>query len=124
MYLIADTITRIKNANIAGIESVDVQFSNLIKDVLQLLNEKEYVGEVKVYKDNGHKKISVQVLPGNITDIKVVSKPGKRVYANLHTLKSDKRNLGLTVVSTPKGVLSKGAAIKQGVGGEVICKVW
>jgi small subunit ribosomal protein S8 len=126
MYLLADLIIRIKNANIAKKETLEVPFSTFTKNVCTVLKNKGYLVDVKTFKEGNHKMIGLTLDEDNsvINDIKVVSKPGRRIYASLHNLKAERRNIGITLISTPKGILTKDEALAKKVGGEVLCKVF
>lgn len=126
MYLLADLIIRIKNANIAKKETLEVPFSTFTRNVCTVLKNNGYLTDVKTFKQGNHKMISLTLDEENsiINDIKVVSKPGRRVYANLNDLKAERRNIGITLISTPRGVLTKDEALAKKVGGEVLCKVF
>lgn len=125
MFHLADLIVRIKTGIMADKESVVLPFSKIKKDVLEVLKTNGYIEDHSTFKEGNHKYLKI-TLPqkGEITDIKVVSKPGRRVYADVEQLKKFQKSLGMTILTTPKGVISSKEAIKNKVGGEIICKVW
>lgn len=109
----------------AGKEEVVLPFSKIKKEVLQVLKNNGLIEDFSTFKEGPHKYLKIMVpKQGEITDIKIVSKPGRRIYADVSQLRKTRRSLGIKIVTTPKGVLSSEDAIKQNVGGEVICKVW
>ena len=126
MHHLSDLIVRIKNATLAEKESFSILHCNINENVLAVLKEYGYIKDFKKYKEGKFKYINIEIFSddGSITDIKAVSKPGRRVYANVLDLKKRKSRLGMYVVSTPKGVLSDKKAISQNIGGEILLRVW
>ncbi|NCT55489.1 30S ribosomal protein S8 [bacterium] len=125
MFHLADLVIQIKNGIMAEKSDVTFSFSKIKKDVLQVLKNSGLIEDFTTFKEGPHKFLKV-ILPtqGQITDIKIVSKPGRRVYTDVDKLKKTRRSLGIKILTTPKGVISAEEAIKQNVGGEIICKVW
>ena len=126
---VADMLTRIRNANSAKHDTVDVPASNLKKAMAQILQDEGYIKSYTV-KDNGNQgviHITLKYL-GNkekvITGLRRVSKPGLRVYAGADELPQVLRGLGIAIISTSKGVMTDRQARKNAVGGEVLCYVW
>ena len=126
---VADMLTRIRNANSAKHDTVDVPASNLKKAMAQILQDEGYIKSYTV-KDNGNQgviKITLKYL-GNkekvITGLRRVSKPGLRVYAGADELPQVLRGLGIAIISTSKGVMTDKQARKLHVGGEVLAFVW
>ena len=126
---VADMLTRIRNANSAKHDTVDVPASNLKKAMAQILQDEGYIKSYTV-KDNGNQgviHITLKYL-GNkekvITGLRRVSKPGLRVYAGADELPRVLRGLGIAIVSTSKGVMTDKAARANHVGGEVLAFVW
>ena len=126
---VADMLTRIRNANSAKHETVDVPASNLKKAIAQILLDEGYIKSYTVV-DNGNQgviHITLKYLAKKqqvITGLRRVSKPGLRVYAGAEELPKVLKGLGIAIVSTSKGIVSDKEARKLGVGGEVICYVW
>ena len=126
---IGDLITRIRNAQMRRHPSLSVPASNLRGRVLDVLSDEGYIrGYSRVEKD-GEKpafEIELKYFEGSpvITNIKRVSKPGRRVYSAVSELPSVRNGLGISVVSTPKGVMSDAAARAANVGGEVLFQVY
>ena len=121
-YSIGDFLIRIKNASIAGKKQVIVTKTNLNLDVAKTLEKLGYLENVKVEKDDLVVNIVYQNKQPVLTDIKLVSKPGLRIYKSCDELEKEKKPT-FTILTTSKGVLSKEEAIKQRVGGEVIAEI-
>lgn len=127
--LISDALTRIRNASMRRLDTTRLLHSNVVEGVLKVLETKGYVESFNVVEEERKKFINV-VLKYNergvsvITELKRVSKPGRRVYKGKDELKRFKNGYGTIIVSTNKGVLANDVAHKEGVGGEVLCTVW
>ena len=126
---VADMLTRIRNANSAKHDTVDVPASNLKKAIAQILLDEGYIKSFTV-EENGNQgviHIALKYL-GNkekvITGLRRVSKPGLRVYAGAEELPQVLRGLGIAIISTSKGVMTDKAARKLHIGGEVLAFVW
>ncbi|WP_024787545.1 MULTISPECIES: 30S ribosomal protein S8 [unclassified Lebetimonas] len=127
--IIADGLTRIRNAAMRGMEVTKLNYSRLMEDVLKVFQEKGYIESFKVVEDGNKKFINVTLKydeNGNsvINELKKISKPGRRVYKGYEDIKRFKNGFGTLVVSTNKGVLANDEAYKLKVGGEVICSIW
>ncbi len=128
--LIADALTRIRNAAMRKLEVTILVHSNTVEAVCNVLKEKEYIEDYKVVDTDPKKKtISVTLKYDDndntvINELKRLSKSGRRVYKNASELKSFKNGYGTIIVSTNKGIISNEEAYKQNVGGEVLCSVW
>ena len=126
---VADMLTRIRNANSAKHDTVDVPASNLKKAIAQILLDEGYIKNFQVIDDNtqGVIRITLKYLPGKekaIQGLRRVSKPGLRVYAVADELPRVLRGLGIAIISTSKGVMTDKAARTAHVGGEVLAFVW
>ena len=126
---IADMLTRIRNANTVGHESVEIPASNIKKSIAEILLEEGYINGYEVIEDNkqGIIRVTMKYGPAKervITGIKKISKPGLKVYAKADEVPSVLGGLGIAIISTSNGVISDKEARKLGVGGEVICYVW
>ena len=126
---VADMLTRIRNANSAKHDTVDVPASNLKKAIAQILLEEGYIKAYTI-EDNGNQgiiHITLKYLAKKqqvITGLRRVSKPGLRVYAGADELPRVLRGLGIAIVSTSKGIMTDKAARAAHVGGEVLAFVW
>ena len=126
---IADMLTRIRNANMVKHETVDVPASNMKKELARILLEEGFVRGYDVIEDGKQGIIRIQLKYGQtgervISGLKRISKPGMRVYAANHEIPKVLNGLGISVISTSKGILTDKQARKENVGGEVICYVW
>ena len=126
---IADMLTRIRNANSARHDTVDVPASNMKKSIAQILLDEGYIKNFQVVEDGtqGVIHISLKYNAGKekvITGLRRVSKPGLRVYVGADELPRVLRGLGIAIVSTSKGVMTDKAARAAHVGGEVLAFVW
>ena len=126
---VADMLTRIRNANAAKHETVDVPASKLKQSIAQILLDEGYIKAFTVVNDGvqGTIRITLKYL-GNkekvITGLRRVSKPGLRVYAGADELPQVLRGLGIAIISTSKGIMTDKKARAQHVGGEVLAFVW
>ena len=126
---VADMLTRIRNANNAKHDTVDVPASNMKKSIAQILLDEGYIKNFQVVEDGtqGVIHISLKYNAGKekvITGLRRVSKPGLRVYAGADELPKVLRGLGIAIVSTSKGVMTDKKARQAHVGGEVLAFVW
>ena len=126
---VADMLTRIRNANTAKHESVDVPASNLKKAIAKILLDEGYIKSYEVVEDGtqGVIRIQLKYLAGKekvISGLRRVSKPGLRVYAGADELHRVLKGLGIAIISTSKGVMTDKAARANHVGGEVLAFVW
>ena len=126
---IADMLTRIRNANTVKHETVDVPASNIKKEIVRILLEEGFVRGYDVIEDGKQGIIRIQLKYGQsgervISGLKRISKPGMRVYADKHEVPRVLNGLGISIISTSKGILTDKQARKENVGGEVICYVW
>ncbi len=126
---IADMLTRIRNANTVGHETVEIPASNMKKAIAAILKEEGFIQDFEVIEDNKQGMIRVTMKYGAnkervITGIKKISKPGLKKYAKAGEVPKVLGGLGIAIISTSHGVISDKEARRLGVGGEVICYVW
>jgi len=126
---IADMLTRIRNANSAKHETVDVPASNMKKAIAEILNEEGYIKGYQIIEDGkqGVIRIALKYGPAKervISGLKRVSKPGLRIYAGAEELPRVLKGLGIAIISTSKGVMTDKAARKENIGGEVLAFIW
>jgi len=126
---IADMLTRIRNANSAKHDTVEVPASNMKKSIAQILLDEGYIKDFEVIDDGkqGIIKITLKYGPNKtqiITGLRKVSKPGLRIYSNCEDMPKVMKGLGIAIVSTNKGVMTDKKARKENVGGEVLAFVW
>ncbi len=127
--VVADMLTRIRNANTAKHATVDIPASNLKKAIAQILLDEGYIAGYQVTEDNKQGVITVTLKYGAgktrvIQGIKRVSKPGLRIYASSQDLPRVRNGLGIAIISTSKGVMTDKAARNANIGGEVLAFVW
>ena len=127
--VIADMLTRIRNANNAKHETVDVPASNLKKSIAQILSDEGYIRGYQVVEDGkqGIIRITLKYAPGKqkvIQGLRRVSKPGLRIYSNCEDMPKVMNGLGIAIVSTSKGLMTDKKARELKIGGEVIAFVW
>jgi len=126
---LGDMLTRIRNGLMRGKSKVSTPASSLRARVLDVLQAEGYIrGYTRVDFDNGKTEIEIELkyYEGNpvIRDISRISKPGRRVYASVKSLPRVANGLGVSILSTPKGVMADHDAREQNVGGEVLCQVF
>ena len=126
---IADMLTRIRNANSARHETVDIPASNMKKAIAEILFEEGYVKRYEVTSDERQGNIRIWLKYGEskkqvIVGLKRVSKPGLRVYVNREELPRVLKGLGIAIISTSKGIMTDKKARRENVGGEVLAFVW
>ena len=127
---IADMLTRIRNANTAKHDTVDVPSSKMKTAIADILLNEGYIKKYDIVEDGTFKTIHITLKYGAdknekvISGLKRISKPGLRVYANSEEMPKVLGGLGIAIVSTNKGVVTDKEARKLGVGGEVLCFVW
>ena len=127
--VIADMLTRIRNANDAKHETVDIPASNLKKSIAQILLEEGYIKNYQIVEDGkqGIIRVALKYAPGKqkvIHGLRRVSKPGLRIYSNCEDMPKVMNGLGIAIVSTSKGVMTDKKARQNNVGGEVLAFVW
>ena len=127
---IADLLTRIRNANTAKHDTVDVPASKMKLAIANILVDEGYIAKYDLVEDGAFKTIHITLKYGAdknekvISGLKRISKPGLRVYANTEDIPKVLGGLGTAIISTNKGVVTDKEARKLGVGGEVLCFVW
>jgi small subunit ribosomal protein S8 len=126
---VADMLTRIRNANTAKHDTVDIPASNMKKAIAQILVDEGYVKSFQVIEDGKQGIIRITLKYGEnksqvITGLRRVSKPGLRIYTNVEDMPKVMKGLGVAILSTPKGLMTDKAARKANVGGEVLAFIW
>ena len=126
---IADALTAIRNANKAKKERVDLRASYLLSEILKILRQEKFIYDYRLIEDKKQGILRVYLRKTNapirrISSLVRVSRPGLRVYAKKNTIPTVLNGLGVSILSTPEGVLSGVEAKKRSVGGEVLLKVW
>jgi small subunit ribosomal protein S8 len=126
---IADLLTRIRNANSADHEQVEVPASRLIVEIIKILQSEGFIKGYELVKDKAQNKAKISLKYGPrrekvITQLQRISKPGLRVYTKRGEIPRVFGGLGIAIISTSRGVITDREARKLGVGGEVLCYVW
>jgi len=128
--IIADSLTRIRNAAQRRLDTTILLHSKVIEAIVSIFVQKGYLEGYEVI-DNGNNKKSIKVVlkydnngHSVINEIKRISKPGRRVYQGAKEIRSFKNGYGTLILSTNRGVIANDEAYKQRVGGEVICSIW
>jgi len=127
---IADMLTRIRNANTAKHDTVDVPASKMKVSIANILLSEGYIKSFELVDDGAFKTIHITLKYGKdknekvLTGLKRISKPGLRVYANAEDMPKVLGGLGTAIISTNKGVITDKEARKENVGGEVLCFIW
>ncbi|NWF38313.1 30S ribosomal protein S8 [Mariprofundus sp. NF] len=129
MDRIADMLTRIRNAQTAGIEKVEMPASNALLAIAEVLKEEGYIAAVKAYNHKGHRFLRLTLRYDDegkaiIHEIKRISKSGRRVYVGSDEIPRVKSGYGVAVVSTSQGIMTDKKARAASIGGEVICTVF
>ncbi len=126
---IADMLTRIRNANKAMHDSTTMPTSRMKEEIARLLKEEGYISDYRVDKGESFDTLTVELKFGRnrervLTDLKRVSKPGRRVYARKDRLPRVLGGMGTAILSTSNGLVTSKTAEEKGIGGEVVCFIW
>ena len=126
---VADMLARLKNANKALHDTVEMPASGLKTEIARLLRDEGYIKDYRVQKGESFDTLVIELKFGPkreriITDVKRVSKPGRRVYATKDRLPRVLGGMGTAIMSTSSGLVTSRTAQELGVGGEVVCFVW
>ena len=126
---IADMLARIRNANRALHETAQMPTSRVKEEIARLLKEEGYIRDYRVEKGESYDTLVIELKYGRnrqrvLTDVKRISRPGRRIYARKDRLPRVLGGMGTAILSTSSGVMTSRTAEERGVGGEVICFVW
>jgi small subunit ribosomal protein S8 len=125
---VADMIIRIKNALLARHAEVAIPHSKLNEAIGRILEKQGYVGEIEIKKDGAQPTMMIKLRYNGkapvITDVRRLSKPGRRLYASSKKIPKTLGGYGITIVSTSRGVFTDAEARQQNVGGELLCQIW
>ncbi|MBU1152089.1 30S ribosomal protein S8 [Patescibacteria group bacterium] len=122
---IADMLTRIRNALRARKTELTVPHSKIKENILEVMKKREFIQDFNTVTENNHKAIEIE-LKEDKKDLTLrrVSSPGQRIYVKNTELKMIKSGLGITIVSTPKGVMTNSEAKRANLGGELLCEIY
>jgi len=126
---VADMLTRVRNALQARHQKVDIPASRLKLEIARILKEEGYIANYKATEEDGRQVLRVYLKYGAnneaaIRDLQRVSRPGCRVYIGRDEIKRVQGGLGISIMTTPKGVMTGRQARRQGLGGELLCEIW
>ena len=122
---ISDLLTRIRNANKAGLDKVEVPASKIKANICRVLKEEGYIKSFKLAaKSSSEITIKISLKEGAIVGLKRISTPGLRVYKGYREMPRVLSGLGVSVVSTSSGIISSRKAASLKLGGEIICNIW
>jgi small subunit ribosomal protein S8 len=126
---ISDMIARIRNAQMRMSKNVTIPNSKFRIRILEVLKQEGYISDYKLLPDSNNKNtLSVDLKYSNglpvIREIKIISKPGRRIYAKADSIPKIQNGLGLAILSTSKGIMTDSEARNQNVGGEIICRIF
>ena len=126
---IADMLTRIRNANRARHERTEMPTSRLKEEIARILKEEGYISDFRVQKGESFDTLVIELKYGRnrervLSDLKRISKPGRRIYARKDRLPRVLGGLGTAILSTSSGLVTARDAQQRGIGGEVICFIW
>ncbi|MGL2454297.1 30S ribosomal protein S8 [Helicobacter pylori] len=127
--IIADSLTRLRNASMRRLEFTQLYYAKIVVSILEIFKEKGFIKDFNVKDKDKKQSVYVQLAydekgHAKISEVKRLSKPGRRVYKQKNELKRFKNGYGVIVVSTSKGVITNEEAYRQNVGGEVLCSIW
>ena len=126
---VADFLTRVRNSIRARHQKLDIPASNLKAEIARILKEEGYISNYKMMEEEGKRVLRVYLKYSSeneaaIVDLKRISKPGSRVYIGRDEIRRVQGGLGISILTTPKGVMTGRTARKENVGGEVLAHVW
>ncbi len=122
---ISDMLTRIRNAQSAGHKAVAIPLSKIKLEIAKILKREKYIDDYKKLGKGNKKILEVDLkYPRAIREIKRVSKPGQRFYVKADKIKQFKSGYGVSIISTPKGLMTNKEAKKSGLGGEILFEIW
>jgi small subunit ribosomal protein S8 len=126
---VADMLTRIRNANKALHDTTSMPTSKLKVEIARLLKEEGYITDYRVESGEAFDTLVIELKYGRgrervLTDLKRVSKPGRRIYARKDRLPRVLGGMGISILSTSRGLMTSRKAAEEGIGGEVVCFVW
>jgi len=118
-------LPRIRNAQSAGHETVEVSLSKIKFEIAKILKREKYIDDYKKSGKGNNKVLEISLKhPAAIQEIKMISKPGQRIYAKALEIKQVKNSYGVSIVSTPKGLMTGKEARKARLGGEILFEIW
>ncbi|MCK5306190.1 MAG: 30S ribosomal protein S8 [Candidatus Omnitrophica bacterium] len=127
--LVANALTMIRNASLRGKETVNIPASSMLKEIIRIFKEENFIKDFRVLEDDRQGSIRVYLKytkndESAISHIKRISKPGLRIYKGKEEIPNALGGLGVTILTTSRGILTDKEAKAKGVGGEIICQIW
>ncbi|MCK4518930.1 MAG: 30S ribosomal protein S8 [Candidatus Omnitrophica bacterium] len=127
--LVANALTMIRNASLRGKETVNIPASSALKEIIRIFKEENFIKDFRVLEDDrqGSIRVYLKYTKSNesaISHIKRISKPGLRIYKGKKEIPIALGGLGVTILTTSRGILTDKEAKAKGVGGEIICQIW
>lgn len=120
---IADLLTRIRNASHANLSTCTVPYSKIKENLLKIMLDKSFIAKYEKTEDK-FPELAITIEENRPLNLKRISKPGQRIYAKKGTMKVTRSGLGITIISTSKGLMTSEEAKKQNLGGEIICEIY
>lgn len=122
---IADMLNRIRNAQAVSKETVVIPYSNLKYEIAKILEKQKLIGKIEKKGRSPRKIIEIALkYPAVISGLRRISKPGQRIYARAKEIKPVRGGYGISIISTPKGLMTNKEARRKKLGGEIICEIW
>lgn len=122
---ITDMLNRIRNAQAVSKETVVIPYSNLKYEIAKILEKQKLIGKIEKKGRSPRKIIEIALkYPAVISGLRRISKPGQRIYARTKEIKPVRGGYGISIVSTPKGLMTNKEARRKKLGGEIICEIW
>lgn len=123
-YLIADMLIRIKNAGLAGHKELTIPYSKTCLALGKVLSSRGFIESAKKKEKSIIVGLKFAKRRPVLTSVRIISKPGLRVYVSKKEIPRQRRGMQVSIVSTPKGLMTSEEARKEGLGGELLCQVW
>lgn len=125
---ISDMFSRIRNANLVNKNQISLPYSKVKEDVAKILSSRGYLESVKIGESDGKKSLIIEITDGTkqsqITSIKRLSRPGRRVYVQSKEIPKVRQGRGFVIVSTSQGIMTGSEAVGKNLGGELLCEVY
>jgi small subunit ribosomal protein S8 len=121
---IADMLTRIRNASLAGLAETKMPYSKVKEKIAQVMMESKYVQSVSTTEEEKRKTLVIKLNPGKRITLKRISKPGQRIYKKAKEIYPLKHGYGLTIITTSQGIMTDKSAMEKKLGGEIICEIY
>lgn len=121
---IADMLTRLRNQSAVNHSTVTLPYSKIKKAILNILVEHKFIQAVETKNEGQKPELEISLLPNKKLNIRRISKPGQRIYVKKDDIRKVMNGLGISILSTPAGVITNREARAKGIGGELICEIY